>query len=181
MKTKNTLYSNKRACLQAFTILLLAFSPLSNALLAQTDLEKLPAVILHEDSLFWKAYNECDTAGARRFFTEDVEFYHDKGGPTYGRENLMANTKKNLCSNEHFRLRREAVAGSLQVFPMENNGVIYGAILSGEHVFYIWGKDKAEFLDGRARFTHLWLLKDGAWQMSRILSYDHRPAIDGKN
>lgn len=68
MKTKNTLYSSKRSYFQAFIILLLALSPLSNALPAQTDLEKLPAVILHEDSLFWKAYNECDTAGARRNF-----------------------------------------------------------------------------------------------------------------
>ncbi len=177
----NNFQSSKPSYFQAFIALLLTFSPLSNALLAQTDLEKLPAVILQEDSLFWKAYNDCDTAQFRHFFTEDVEFYHDKGGFTQGRENLMANTKKNLCSNEDFRLRREAVAGSLQVFPLENNGVIYGAILSGEHVFYIWGKDKAEYLDGRARFSHVWLLKDGAWKMSRILSYDHRPATEGKN
>lgn len=93
----------------------------------------------------------------------------------------MADTKKNLCSNEHFRLRREAVAGSVQVFPLENDGSIYGAILSGEHVFYIWGKDRAEYLDGRARFTHVWLLQaDGGWKMSRILSYGHRPATASK-
>lgn len=166
---------------QTFIAFLLAFSSVPNALLAQTDLEKLTAVILHEDSLFWKTYNECDTAQARNFFTEDVEFYHDKGGLTKGRENLMATVKKNLCSNENFRLRREAVAGSVQVFPLENGGVIYGAILSGEHVFYIWGKDKAEYLDGRARFTHVWLLQtDGGWKMSRILSYDHRPAVAEK-
>jgi len=171
----------KPPLLQAFIVFFFAFFSISNALLAQTDLEKLPAVILHQDSLFWKAYNECDTAGQRQFFTEDVEFYHDKGGPTKGRETLMANVKKNLCSNENFRLRREVVAGSVQVFPLGNGGVIYGAILSGEHVFYIWGKDKAEYLDGRARFTHVWLLQaDGGWKMSRILSYDHRPAVEGK-
>lgn len=157
--------------------LLLVFSFFPKKLSAQTDLEKLPAIILREDSLFWKTYNDCDTAGARRFFTEDVEFYHDKGGPSFGREQLISITKKNLCNNENFRLRRAAVAGSLRVFPMENGGVIYGAILSGEHVFYIWGKNTAEYLDGRARFTHLWLLQpDGGWKMSRILSYDHRPA-----
>lgn len=171
----------KHAHLQSFPILLLAFSTIPNTLPAQTDLGKLIATILHQDSLFWKTYNDCDTAQARHFFTEDVEFYHDKGGPTYGRERLMANTKKNLCSNEHFRLRREAVAGSVQVFPLENDGSIYGAILSGEHVFYIWGKDRAEYLDGRARFTHVWLLQaDGGWKMSRILSYDHRPATASK-
>lgn len=171
--------SHKTPLLQAFPILLLAFFTIPNVLLAQTDLGKLAATILHEDSLFWKTYNDCDTAQSRHFFTEDVEFYHDKGGLTRGRENLMASVKKNLCSNEDFRLRREA--GSVQVFPLENAGVIYGAILSGEHVFYIWGKDRAEYLDGRARFTHVWLLQaDGGWKMSRILSYDHRPATVSK-
>lgn len=83
-------------------------------------------------------------------------------------------------------MRREAVTGSVQVFPLENGGAIYGTNLSGEHVFTIWGKNKAEYPGGRARFTHIWLLQaDGGWKMSRILSYDHRPAVNaegkGKN
>ena len=55
--------------------------------------------------------------------------------------------------------------------------MVYGAILSGEHVFYVRQKGKPEVLDGRAKFTHLWLLKDGVWKMSRVLSYDHGPAV----
>ncbi len=50
-------------------------------------------------------------------------------------------------------------------------------MLTGEHVFYIIEKGKPEYLDGLAKFTHLWLLKDGSWKMSRILSFDHGPAI----
>jgi hypothetical protein len=111
-----------------------------------------------------------------QFFAEDVEFYHDKGGPKLGLENLRAVSEKGLCGNENWHLRREVVAGTVRVFPMENNRTPYGAILSGEHVFYINEKGKPEYLDGRARFTHLWLLKDGQWKMARILSYDHGPA-----
>jgi hypothetical protein len=121
------------------------------------------------------AYNNCDTGSFPQFFFEDVEFYHDKGGITLGLEGITSTMKKNLCSPKDFRLRREAVKGSVKVFPMQNSGVIYGAIISGEHVFYIREKG-TERLDGLAKFTHLWLLKDGSWKMARILSYDHGPA-----
>ena len=78
---------------------------------AQTEQHKLSSTILTKDSLFWKAYNNCDTTQFQNFLTEDVEFYHDKGGLMLCMEDLSASFKKNLCSNENFRLRREAVAG----------------------------------------------------------------------
>lgn len=59
---------------------------------------------------------------------------------------------------------------------MQDNGKTYGAIMSGEHVFYILETGKEERPDGLAKFTHLWILKDDSWKMSRILSYDHGPA-----
>ena len=127
-------------------------------------------------STFWAAYNTCNLTAMPNFFTGDVEFYHDKGGITKGIDALMNVSKKNLCSNPDFRLRREALKQTLHVFPLYSDGNIYGAILSGEHVFYIIEKGK-EHLDGHANFTHLWLFKDGAWKMSRILSFDHRPPV----
>lgn len=156
------------------TILLL-FS-FSNVVFAQTEQEKLSATILSKDSLFWMAYNSCDTEKFGQFFTDDLEFYHDKGGITNGLKDLVGSFKNNLCSNENFRIRREAIAGTMKVFPLQKSDTIYGAILSGEHLFYITEKDKKERLSGKARFTHLWLLNNGVWKMSRILSYDHGPA-----
>lgn len=147
---------------------------------AQTEQENPSATILHLDSLFWVAYNRCDVTQMVQFFAEDVEFYHDKGGLTTGRQDFSNAIQKGLCGNENFRLRREALAGTIQVFPLENSHVLYGAILSGEHVFYINENGKPEYLDGRARFSHVWLLKDKQWKMSRILSYDHGPANRGK-
>lgn len=145
-------------------------------LFGQTDKEKLAATIILKDSLFWQAYNNCDTSKMHEFLAEDLEFYHDKGGATFGAAKLLEVSQKNLCSNIDYRLRREAVPGTVKVFPMESDGTIYGAVISGEHYFYIREKGKDEFRDGWAKFTHLWLLKEGIWKMSRILSFDHGPA-----
>lgn len=154
-------------------LFVLVFSGTSQA---QTTEQKITQLILKKDSLFWQSYNRCDTTGYDQFFSKDVEFYHDKGGITLGAENMAMSIRKNLCSNNDFRLRREEVKGTVKIFPLQSQGVIYGIILSGEHVFYILEKGKEARLDGRAKFTHLWLLKDNDWKMSRILSYDHGPA-----
>lgn len=128
------------------------------------------------DSLFWEHYNNCNVEAMRSFFTDNIEFYHDKGGVINGMENFLTTSKKNLCSNENFRLRREAVPGTVNVFPMKDGDKLYGAILSGQHVFYIVENGKEPRLDGLARFTHLWMKTESGWKMSRVLSYDHGPA-----
>ena len=148
----------------------------SFSLLAQSDALNVRKLVMARDSLFWMAYNACDSETMRLFFSDDIEFYHDKGGVTTGIENFIGTTKKNLCGNDDFRLRRMAVDGSVTFFPMANASMLYGGIVSGEHVFYINKRGKDEVLDGRARFTHLWILKDSVWKMSRVLSYDHKPA-----
>ena len=151
-----------------FIVLLAACSAQS---FAQT--EKLTATILHLDSAFWNAYNNCDTAHFKDFFTDDVEFYHDKGGVTLDAKSLIESLTKNICGNANSRLRREAIAGTVKVYPMQNGNEIYGAIISGEHDFYITEKGKSEYHSGTANFAQLWLLKDGGWKMARVLSYNH--------
>jgi Domain of unknown function (DUF4440)/Domain of unknown function (DUF3471) len=138
--------------------------------------DDVTATIFHKDSLFWVAYNRCDVEGMIVFFSDDLEFYHDKGGITQGIENFRTTLSKGLCGNENLKLRREAVHGTVKVYPMKKNDTTYGAIISGDHYFYVIEKGKQEFLDGHAKFAQLWLLKNGEWKMTRILSYDHKPA-----
>ncbi len=95
---------------------------------------------------------------------------------TVGRDPLVANLRQSLCANGSFRLRRAAVDGSVRVFPLRKGNTVYGAVMSREHELYVSEPDKPERLDGRALFTHLWLLRDGTWRMARILSYSHGPA-----
>lgn len=150
----------------AFTLLALAALPALAATPAEEG-EQIRAA----DAQFWRAYNACDTTAMDPLISQDVEFYHDKGGLTLGRKALVDSIRNNLCSNPDFHLRRELVEGSLE-FHHLNGG--YG-LLSGTHRFYVLETGKPERLDGQARFTTLFKLNDGAWQMHRVLSYDHGP------
>ena len=69
--------------------LLMALGLMADPLCAETGIPDPSAAILERDRLFWKAYNACDVKTMGEFFTEDVEFYHDKGGPTLGLANLV--------------------------------------------------------------------------------------------
>lgn len=128
------------------------------------------------DTAFWDAYNQCDIKTLVELNTDDMEFYHDKGGLMVGKAKFAAAMENNICGNPAQRVRRAAVAASVRVYPMHANGKLYGAVISGEHQFYNYAKGGPETLAGRARFTHMLLLKDGAWKVSRVLSYDHGPA-----
>ena len=139
---------------------------------ASTDpFENLEKTILYHDSIFWSAYNTCDVVKMSSYFTEDLEFYHDKNGVTSPKVRMDEAMRKGLCGNENWHLRREAIEGTVKVFPMKG----FGALISGEHVFYINETGKKEYLDGYGKFTHLWKYADGAWRMSRVISYDHGP------
>lgn len=144
---------------------------LSYSVSGQTH-DQLKQEVLEQDSLFWHAYNTCDSDAMEKFFSEDIEFYHDKNGVTKGLVDFMKNTRENLCGNSDWHLRRQALDSTISIYPMEG----YGAILSGEHIFFVNETDKPERLDGLARFTHLWKKTVSGWKMTRILSYDHRPA-----
>lgn len=154
------------------------YTPASAQSNQHSDVTALQTTILHRDSLFWRAYNTCNADSMTLFLVDDLEFYHDKGGPTLGLQKFNETTRTGLCGNTaNWQLRREAVPSTVKFFPMYNSGTLYGAILLGDHVFYVQEAGKKEYLDGHARFSHLWLNKDGVWKMARVLSYDHKPAV----
>lgn len=124
------------------------------------------------DSVLFSLVYKCDAVKIESFFVEDLEFYHDKGGLTKSRAAFMEMQNKNFCGEHPFYLRREPVPGSMKVFPMNN----YGAVQTGEHVFFVKGQDGKEVLDGRAKYTHLWKYENDQWRIARVISYDHGPA-----
>lgn len=127
-----------------------------------------------QDSLLFEVgFNTCDIAQFENLISDDFEFYHDKSGITASKAAFIAGIRDGLCKMD-YKAKRELVVNSLEVYPLENNGVLYGAIQTGNHWFYALENDKPEYLTSVARFTHVWLLVNGEWKLSRGLSYDHR-------
>jgi Domain of unknown function (DUF4440) len=129
--------------------------------------EDLDRAITTLDAALFDAYNKCDLDKFASFIDENVEFYHDQGGVTLGRAALTDSVKKNICG----KTTRELVRGSLHVFYMKG----YGAIEVGVHRFHHPGHEDTEGV-GEGKFIHLWQYKDGAWKITRVMSYDHHAA-----
>lgn len=126
------------------------------------------------DSVFFeRGFNQCDIPFLEKAIADDLRFYHDKGG-FQNRQQFFENTKNNLCSDMEHKPIRKVVENSLEVFPLYNNETLYGAIQQGVHRFYIREKGKEDQLTGIAKFTSVWVLEQGTWKLSEVLSYDHK-------
>src|SRR5262249_15628149 len=91
----------------------------------QAGLDKTIAAL---DAKLFGAYNHCDLKTFGDLVADDVEFYHDQGGVTLGREKLVESIKNNICTGD---TQRELVPGTLKVYYMKG----YGAIEMGVHRF----------------------------------------------
>ena len=117
------------------------------------------------DKAVFGAFNRCDLEKLASYFAPELEFYHDKGGVTWGRDQFISDVKRNVCG----KFRRELVAGTLEVWPIGE----WGAVYSGTHRFCQFTGTRCE---GIGKFMHIWQNKAGVWHITRVISYDHRDA-----
>jgi hypothetical protein len=115
------------------------------------------------DTKLFDAYNHCDLTTLASLVSEDLEFYHDKTGLARGRHSFIDSIKNNICG----KVTRDLVPGTLQVYPLAH----YGAVEIGTHRFRHPGRDDEV---GEAQFITLWQNKGDAWQVTRVISFDHR-------
>jgi ketosteroid isomerase-like protein len=128
------------------------------------DPAKLRDLVAELDRRMFDAYNAHDVAGLMAWFADDLEFYHDTGG-VLDHAQVAAGFTNVFASNRD--IRRDLVEGSLEVYPIKG----YGAIEIGTHRFCHTENGKADC--GTFRFMQIWRLEDGAWQVSREVSYGH--------
>jgi ketosteroid isomerase-like protein len=129
------------------------------------DRAALRATVAGLDTKLFDAYNTCDVKTLGAMVSDDLEFYHDQTGLAVGRQVFVESIKNNICG----KLTRQLVPGTLEVYPLKN----YGAVEMGVHRFYHPGEPGNV---GEARFVHLWRYKDGVWQVTRVVSYEHGQA-----
>jgi len=155
---------------RTLSVFVLAATTIARAQQAPLPLDKIATPQQLEDTVraldkqLFDAYNTCDLATFASLTDENVEFYHDQGGITLGSKDLTASIKKNICGIA----TRELVPSTLKIYPMKG----IGALEIGDHLFlHPWKQDHG--IVGRGRFVMLWQFKDGAWKLTRVISYDH--------
>ncbi len=128
----------------------------------------------NDSLLFERSFNKCETKYLNQLISEDFEFYHDISGLETSKEAFINSMKNGICNPANAtKSRRELVPGTLEVFPLKNNGKIYGALQNGVHKFFET-TNGVEVAGSIAKFSHLWILKDEQWQLQRVISYDHK-------
>lgn len=138
------------------------------------------AVLRADKALFTAVFDTCDVDAVAALVTDDMEFFHDKGGLVTTSGAGFIESIRGKCERQRtgadFLSRRELVDDTVRVYPLNN----YGAIEIGEHRFYALREGHPDQLTESARFTHVWHEDHGAWRLARVLSYDHvlapRPA-----
>lgn len=149
--------------IQGVAIIVMIFVNSINAQISNDN--ELFQILKVKDSLFFEVgFNKCNLEVFEELLPEEFEFYHDKNGVTKSRTTFISTLKKNLCSTGKNKVKRVLEEGSIEVFPLYDNGNLYGAIQTGKH----------SFGSTIARFTNIWILDQGKWLPTRIMSYDHK-------
>lgn len=112
------------------------------------------------DSIFFTAYNTCDLNQQSELISEDIEFFHDKGGLSTSKSDIIEAMKNNICG----KVTRELIKGSIEVYPIHN----YGAVQIGYHKFF--NNQEPNAISNPSKFITIWKNANDTWQMSRIVS-----------
>ncbi|WP_333877808.1 nuclear transport factor 2 family protein [Flavobacterium sp.] len=127
------------------------------------DNPALYRTIVKQDSIFFDAYNHCDTKFEvyADFYTEDIEFYHDQGGLSNSKKDILEGTQKHICG----KVTRALVPGSIEVYPIKE----YGAVEIGLHSFSNT-TNPADEPKKVSRFTIFWKQINGKWKIAKVIS-----------
>jgi hypothetical protein len=125
-----------------------------------TQDKELYNTVVKLDSVFFDAYNKCDLSKQAEFYSDSIEFYHDKGGLSTSKTEILESIKKNVCG----KVTRELVKGSIEVYPIPG----YGAVEMGLHMFH--NSQEKDHKPHSSKFIIIWQNKNGKWIISRVIS-----------
>ena len=113
------------------------------------------------DSIFFEAYNNCKLYRMDSLISEDLEFYHDKGGLSTSKKEIMEALQNNICG----KVTRELLKGSIEVYEIKD----YGAVEMGFHGFHN-NQEKQSGPTHFSKFVHIWHKENNQWKLTRVIS-----------
>lgn len=125
------------------------------------DSQTLYDTIVKWDSIYFTAYNTCDMEKQRSIFSDSLEFYHDKGGLSTSKSQVMEGIEKNVCG----KVTRELVPGTIEVYPIKG----FGAVEMGMHRFHN-NQEPAGTPSHPGKFVIIWHHINDTWKITRVIS-----------
>ncbi|WP_200825098.1 MULTISPECIES: nuclear transport factor 2 family protein [Aquimarina] len=116
--------------------------------------------ILAMDKEFFDAYNTCDLKKQADIYSDDIEFFHDKGGLMTSKQDIIDGTKRNICG----KVTRTLLKESVEVYPIHD----YGAVQIGFHKYYNNQEPDAESIP--MKFILIWNNQNGKWKIKKVVS-----------
>ena len=117
-------------------------------------------IIVAKDKEYFDAYNNCDIKKQALLYSEDLEFFHDKGGLSTSKQEVLNSLEKNICG----KVSRTLIDGSIEVYPIKD----YGAIEIGYHKFYNNQEPNAK--SKPSKFIMVWKKEGEKWHISKVIS-----------
>ena len=129
----------------------------------KADDKALYDTIVSLDSTFFHYYNTCDVNLDKyaAFYSDSLEFYHDKGGFDPSKQHIVNSTKENICG----KVTRELVPGSIEVYPIKD----YGAVEMGLHKFHNHMEKEVQ-PPHPSKFVIIWEHRSNEWKITRVIS-----------
>ena len=116
--------------------------------------------IVAMDKTFFDAYNTCDLDKQAAIYSDDIEFFHDKGGLMTSKQELIKGTKENICN----KVTRTLITGSIEVYPIKD----YGAVEIGYHKFF--NNREPNAISNPSKFIIMWKFVNNEWRITKVIS-----------
>jgi len=117
-------------------------------------------IIVARDKEYFDAYNTCDMKKQALLYSEDLEFFHDKGGLSTSKQEILTSIENNICG----KVTRTLIDGSIEVYPIKD----YGAIEIGYHKFY--NNQEPNAISKPSKFIIVWKNEGEQWLISKVIS-----------
>lgn len=121
---------------------------------------ELYETIVSLDKVFFDAYNNCDLEKQANIYSDDIEFFHDKGGLMSSKQEILDGTERYICG----KVTRELIQGSIEVYPINN----YGAVQIGFHKFH--NNQEPNAPSTPSKFIMMWQNINGDWRITKVIS-----------